>query len=112
MPFLLYVKESSQLANMSRAPNYSGSSSANNALSATSLDTEIAKAVTDMGLATKSELDKCRELQKQASDPSQRSLADLLVENEFITANQAKRLRQIVNEGKSSKIPGYQLLGE
>jgi serine/threonine-protein kinase len=75
------------------------------------LDTEVGKVVVDMGLATKTEIDFCREQQKQASDPNQRSLADLLVEHSFITANQAKRIRGRLEEQRSSQIPGYQLLG-
>ena len=75
------------------------------------LDTEVGKVVVDMGLATKTEIDYCREQQKQASDPNQRSLADLLVENSFITANQAKRIRSRLEEQRTSQIPGYQLLG-
>ncbi|MBC8106820.1 MAG: serine/threonine protein kinase [Anaerolineae bacterium] len=75
------------------------------------LDTEVGKVVVDMGLATRTEIDFCREQQKQASDPNQRSLADLLVENSFITANQAKRIRSSLDERRSSQIPGYQLLG-
>ena len=75
------------------------------------LDTEVGKVVVDMGLATRTEIDFCREQQKQASDPNQRSLADLLVENSFITANQAKRIRSSLEERRSSQIPGYQLLG-
>src|SRR2546430_4447600 len=75
------------------------------------LDTEVGKAVVDMGLATKTEIDFCREQQKQASDPNQRSLADLLVEHSFITVNQAKRIRTKLQEARDSQIPGYQLLG-
>lgn len=60
---------------------------------AANLDTEVGKVVMDVGLATRTEVDFCREQQKQASDPNQRSLADLLVENNFITINQAKRIR-------------------
>ena len=75
------------------------------------LDTEVGKVVVDMGLATRTEIEFCREQQKQASDPNQRSLADLLVENAFITANQAKRIRSSLDERRSSQIPGYQLLG-
>src|SRR5688572_1134153 len=75
------------------------------------LDTEVGKAVVDMGLATRTEIEFCREQQKQASDPNQRSLADLLVEHQFITANQAKRIRSSLEERRSSQIPGYQLLG-
>jgi eukaryotic-like serine/threonine-protein kinase len=57
-------------------------------------------------------VDYCREQQKQASDPNARSLSDLLVEHNFLTANQAKRVRQVVVDGRSSKIPGYELMKE
>ncbi len=76
----------------------------------TNLDTEVGKVVVELQLATKTEIDFCREQQMQSSDPNQRSLADLLVENNFITANQAKRLRSRVDEQRSSQIPGYQVL--
>jgi serine/threonine-protein kinase len=76
------------------------------------VDTEVGKVVLDMGLATKTEIEFCRESQKQASDPNQRSLADLLVEHSFITVNQAKRIRSALEERRSSQIPGYQLLGK
>jgi serine/threonine-protein kinase len=75
------------------------------------LDTEVGKVVVEMGLATRTEIEFCREQQKQASDPNQRSLADLLVEHQFITANQAKRIRSRLDEQKSSQIPGYHLIG-
>ncbi len=68
--------------------------------------------VVDVGLATKPEIQFCREQQKQSSDPNQRSLADLLVEHGFITANQAKRVRKQLEERRSSQIPGYVLLGK
>src|SRR5437762_9902912 len=77
-----------------------------------SLDTEVGHVVVDSGLATRTEIDFCREQQKQASDPNQRSIADLLVEHNFITVNQAKRIRSQIDEGKKSQIPGYQLLGK
>ncbi|HYO08736.1 MAG TPA: serine/threonine-protein kinase [Tepidisphaeraceae bacterium] len=76
------------------------------------LDTEVGRVVVDTGLATRSEIEFCREQQKQASDPNQRSLADLLVEHSFITINQAKRIRSQIDERRSSQIPGYQLLGK
>src|SRR3954463_10788930 len=85
-------------------------SSDSNALGlSANLDTEVGRVVVDMGLATRTEIDFCREQQKQASDPNQRSLADLLVENSFITVNQAKRIRSRLEEQKSSQIPGYHL---
>src|SRR5437016_6581866 len=76
------------------------------------LDTEIGRVVVDSGLATRSEIEFCREQQKQASDPNQRSLADLLVEHSFITVNQAKRIRNQIEERKTSQIPGYQLISK
>jgi serine/threonine-protein kinase len=87
--------------------------SESNALGLTSnLDTEVGRVVIDTGLATRTEIDFCREQQKQSSDPNQRSLADLLVENSFITINQAKRIRQQLEERRSQKIPGYEILGK
>jgi eukaryotic-like serine/threonine-protein kinase len=76
------------------------------------LDTEVGRVVVDSGLATRSEIEFCREQQKQASDPNQRSLADLLVEHAFITVNQAKRIRSQIEERRNSQLPGYQLLGK
>jgi serine/threonine-protein kinase len=78
----------------------------------TSLDTEVGKVVVDMGLATRTEIEFCREQQKQSSDPNQRSLADLLVDHQFITVNQAKRIRKQLEERKSQQIPGYHLIGK
>ena len=75
------------------------------------LDTEVGKLAIDLGLATTQELDFCREQQKQGSDPNQRSIADLLIENNFITPTQARRIRCQIDERKGSQIPGYQLLG-
>jgi serine/threonine protein kinase len=77
-----------------------------------SLDTEVGKVVVEMGLASRTEVEFCREQQKQSSDPNQRSLADLLVDNQFITTNQAKRIRKQIDERKSSQIPGYQLISK
>src|SRR5947199_4963066 len=75
------------------------------------LDTEVGRVVVEMGLATKTEIEYCREQQKQASDPNQRSLADLLVENSFITVNQVKRIRNALADRKSQQIPGYEIIG-
>jgi serine/threonine protein kinase len=87
-------------------------SNANAAGISSNLDTEVGRVVVESGLATRTEIEFCREQQKQSSDPNQRSLADLLVENSFITINQAKRIRSLIDERKSSQLPGYQLLGK
>src|ERR1051325_7361656 len=74
------------------------------------LDTEVGKVVVETGLATKTEIEFCREQQKQSSDPNQRSLADVLIEHNFITVNQAKRIRTQLEERRRSQIPGYRLM--
>jgi serine/threonine-protein kinase len=78
----------------------------------TNFDSEVGRVVVEMGLATRTEIEHCRELQKQSSDPNGRSLADLLVDNSFITVNQSKRIRQQLTERQTSRIPGYQILGQ
>src|SRR3954466_3879444 len=75
-----------------------------------SLDSEVGRVVTETGLATTHEVEFCREHQKQASDPSQRSLADLLVEHSFITPTQARRIKSQLEERDDSQIPGYTLI--
>ena len=88
------------------------SNTATGMIATANLDTEVGKIIVEMGLATRTEIEFCREQQKQSSDPNQRSLTDLLIENSFITANQAKRIRAAAEDkGKNSQIPGYQLLG-
>jgi serine/threonine-protein kinase len=74
------------------------------------LDTEVGRLVVEFGLATRTEVDFCREQQKQSSDPNQRSLADVLIEHSFITFNQAKRIRNQLDERRKNQIPGYRLL--
>jgi serine/threonine-protein kinase len=74
------------------------------------VDSEVGKLVVELGFVTRDEVDHCRELQKQSSDPNQRSLADLLVENSFLTVNQAKRVKRQLEDRRGTQIPGYQLL--
>jgi len=80
---------------------------------AANLDTEIGRVVVDLGLATRNEIDFCREQQKSGTDPSARSLTDLLIEHNVITPNQAKRVRSQVDERKGSgQLPGYTLIAK
>jgi eukaryotic-like serine/threonine-protein kinase len=76
------------------------------------LDTEVGKIVVDTGLATRTEIEFCREQQKQSSDPNQRSLADVLIEHNFITVNQAKRIRSQIEDRKTQQLPGYILISK
>jgi len=87
-------------------------SQAGGSKAASNFDTEMGKAVVEMGLATRTEIDFCREQQKQSSDPNSRSLADLLVEHNFVTVNQVKRIRQSLTDNRAGQIPGYVLLGK
>ena len=76
------------------------------------VDTEVGRAVVDLGLVTAEELKYCREQLKEGSDPNQRSLTDVLVSNDLITRGQADRLRRRMEQRKAAQIPGYQLLGK
>lgn len=76
------------------------------------VDTELGRAVVELGLLTPDELYQCREQLKQGSDPNQRSLTDVLVHQDYITAEQAQRLRKRIEQRKATQIPGYQLLGK
>ncbi len=76
------------------------------------VDTELGRAVVELGLVTADELEQCREQLKQGSDPNQRSLTDVLVHNEYLTSEQAQRLRKRLEQRKATQIPGYQLLGK
>ena len=73
-------------------------------------DTEVGKVIVELGLATRTEVEFCREHQKQLSEPNLHSLADLLVEHSFITLNQAKRIRSVLAERRNSQIPGYRVI--
>ncbi len=78
----------------------------------TNLDTLIGRLVVDTGLATSDEVQKCLE-GTRATDASDRSLAQSLVDNEFVTKRQISRLRQIIEAERSGQtIPGYKLLGK
>src|SRR4051812_15909575 len=97
---------------LSNAPGLSqaGSSRAGGSVAgqlSSSLDTQVARIVVDTGLVLPQEVDFCREQQKQSSDPNQRSLADLLIENNFITATQARRIKSQLQDSQDSQIPGY-----
>jgi serine/threonine-protein kinase len=77
------------------------------------VDSEFGRIALEAGVVTKTELDFCREQQKQASDPNQRSISDFLVEHNFATPNQVKRIRkQIEDTSRRSQIPGYEILSK
>lgn len=75
-------------------------------------ETLMGKIVVDRGLMTGEELDLCRALlQEGAAADTPRTLADVLVANEFVTPRQLQRLRTEFEADRSSqKIPGYRIL--
>lgn len=100
----------SSRVDLSAAPGLSQSGGSISGQIAPSLDSEVARLVVESGLVTQQEVSHCREQQKQSSDPNQRSLADLLVENSFITVTQARRIKGQLEDRDNSQIPGYQLI--
>lgn len=66
----------------------------------------------DRGFLTAEELDACRAMQAQSTESgAPRALADILVENEYITRKQLERVRNDLEAEKSTQqIPGYKIL--
>jgi len=76
-------------------------------------DSEINRWVVEKGLATPEEVQQCLENRRQGSDPSQRSLAEILVANGIVTAGQISRLKKTIDESRPrQQIPNYDLLGK
>lgn len=80
----------------------------------TNIDTLVGRLVVDQGLATSEEVLHCIGQAKGVEvDASQRSIAQLLVDNEYVTKRQISRLKQIIEAERSGqKIPGYKVLGK
>ncbi len=80
----------------------------------TNVDTIVGRLVIDQGFATPEEVQHCLTLAKQlAEDQSGRSLAELLVNNDYVTRRQMARLREVAQAERSGqKIPGYKILGK
>jgi len=70
--------------------------------------------IVTQGLATKEEVEDCVAMQTElAKEQNQRSLADLLIENGYITRSQVERVRpQMEEQGQMQQIPGYQILSK
>lgn len=82
------------------------------AKSASNVDSIIGRLVIDQGFATPEELQRCLDLSR-AIEANSRSIADLLVDNEYITRRQMERLREQAAAEKSGKsIPGYKIISE
>jgi eukaryotic-like serine/threonine-protein kinase len=95
------------------APPLSGSTKGKTK-SGSNVDTIIGKYVVDQGLATSEEVQQCIEQARQtATDGNSKSVAQILLENEYITKRQLERLRQQAEAERSGQqIPGYKVLGK
>lgn len=75
-------------------------------------DTIIGRLIVEQGLASQEDVNDCLAMQSElAKEQNQRSLADILVENGYITRRQVERLRpQAEEQSTTQQIPGYQIL--
>lgn len=80
----------------------------------TNLDTLIGRLVIDQGLATPEEVKHCLTLARaDDEDESDKSLAQMLVNREYVTKRQLIRLREAIEAERSgSSITGYKILGK
>jgi len=80
----------------------------------TNLDTLVGRLVVENGLATTDEVQHCLEHARALrTDDNQRSLVQLLVENNYVTQRQVARLKQVIEAERSGQaIPGYKILGK
>jgi eukaryotic-like serine/threonine-protein kinase len=82
------------------------------AKSGTNVDTIVGRLVIDQGFVTPEELSHCLAQSKSlVEDRNQRSLAELLVENDYVTRRQMQRIREVAEgERSQQKIPGYKIM--
>jgi eukaryotic-like serine/threonine-protein kinase len=88
-----------------------GSSSAGD-ITTGGFETVFGKIVVERGLVTADEVEACNAIIRDtAGGDSPRTLPDLLLDNEYITERQLRRLRSEFEENKSSQqIPGYKII--
>ncbi len=77
-------------------------------------DTLLGKVVIEQGFCTRDELNDCVALQTELErQNNQRSLADILVANGYVTQTQINRARAAAEEQRGmAQIPGYQILSK
>ena len=82
---------------------------------ATSYDTILGRMVIEQGFATNAEVQRviAARREKGAEDVSDKSLADLLIDQSVVTPNQLARLKGMVEAERSGQqIPGYSIIGK
>lgn len=81
--------------------------------SGSSVDTILGRLVVEQGLATNDEVQRAVEQRRTAGDEGHKSLAQILIESDFITERQLARLKsQLEAERSGQQIPGYRILGK
>lgn len=76
------------------------------------IDTMVGAMVVELGLATKDEVDEAAR-ERNKDDPNGKSLAQLLIEKQFVTEKQLNRLRsQAEAERSQQQIPGYVVISK
>ena len=80
----------------------------------TSFDTIIGRMAVDQRLCTEEEIQRCQEAVKKLAGQSPTSLEQVLLEKNYLTPNQLRRLRDNINESRATagQIPGYKVLGK
>ncbi len=81
--------------------------------SGSSVDTVLGRLVVEQGLATNDEVQRAVEQRRTAGQEGHKSLAQILIESDFITERQLARLKsQLEAERSGQQIPGYRILGK
>lgn len=82
------------------------------AKASSNVDSIVGRLVIDQGFATVEEVQQCLAMSKQLEvDQNQKSLVELLVDNEYITRRQMERLREAaMAERSGQKIPGFKII--
>ncbi len=97
----------------SRSPATSSSETKSGLKAATNIDTMLGRLVVEQGLATSEEVQEANENRKGLEDAKGKSLAQILIESNFITERQLTRLKsQLEAERSGQQIPGYRVLGK
>jgi serine/threonine-protein kinase len=82
------------------------------AKASSNVDSIVGRLVIDQGFATVEEVQQCLAMSRQLEqDQNQKSLVELLVDNEYITRRQMERLREAaIAERSGQKIPGFKII--
>lgn len=96
----------------STGPSPAGTQAGDGSRAGSNFDTMLGRVVVERGLVTPEELDQCSSDQRSRGRTSAPiTLAELLVEKEFLTKRQVERLRGDLEAVKTSQqIPGYRII--